>query len=474
MSATAEQAARARGISILRESNRYRLFVGVVALAAMATLFLCAIPTSSGFEAARIHGGDVLVWTVLVGCTSCLPISSGRGAWLSLDLPLLLAAGFVFGPAVAGAIGLLGAWDMREIRREISPTRAIFNRSQVALSAMAGVLVFEAAGGTIGSWPGAGLAAILGLIADSAVNYSLVAMSTSITHLRPFTVVLKEMRLGSARSFVPSYLALGLVAILIAEAYASLGIAGVLASIAPVLLARQAFQSSHMLNDANELLQLRERALDELDSRVASERRDERLLLAGEIHDEVLPPLFKVHLMGQVLKQDLSSGRLLDLDEDLPQLLEATEVAQSAIRDLLGDLRRSPLGAGGLLPTVRLLADRLESVGSPRILLHLQEIEASPQSQLLAYQVVREAMNNAAKYSNASAVEVKIWGEEDMLRVLVEDDGVGFDPRSIDKTHHFGLQLISERVLAAGGQVVVDSRLGSGTLVVAALPMALT
>ena len=63
-------------------------------------------------------------------------------------------------------------------------------------------------------------------------------------------------------------------------------------------------------------------------------------------------------------------------------------------------------------------------------------------------------MNNAAKYSSASAVEVKIWVEEDMVRVLVEDDGVGFDPRSVDRSHHFGLQLISERVLAAGGRLL--------------------
>ena len=123
------------------------------------------------------------------------------------------------------------------------------------------------------------------------------------------------------------------------------------------------------------------------------------MVLAGELHDEVLPPLFKVHLMGQVLKQDLSSGRLLDLDEDLPQLIEATEAAQSAIRDLLGDLRRSPLGAGGLVPTLRLLADQLEGMGSPRILLDVSPVDASEHSQLLTYQVAREALSNAAKHS---------------------------------------------------------------------------
>ena len=143
MSTTIEHARGTRGVGTLREPNRYRIFVAAVCSVALTTLFLCAVPTSSGFAAIRSNGWDVLVWTLLVGCTSCLPIYSGRGAWLSLDLPLLLAAGFVFGPAVAGAIGLLGAWDMREIRRDISPTRAIFNRSQVALSAMAGALALR-------------------------------------------------------------------------------------------------------------------------------------------------------------------------------------------------------------------------------------------------------------------------------------------------------------------------------------------
>ena len=81
------------------------------------------------------------------------------------------------------------------------------------------------------------------------------------------------------------------------------------------------------------------------------------MVVAGELHDEVLPPLLKVHLMGQVLKQDLRAGRLLDLDDDLPgAAIRHPEVAQGAIREVLGDLRRSSLGPGGLTPTIRLLA----------------------------------------------------------------------------------------------------------------------
>ncbi len=149
--------------------------------------------------------------------------------------------------------------------------------------------------------------------------------------------------------------------------------------------------------------------------------------MAGELHDEVLPPLFKVHLMGQVLRQDLNAGRLLDLDEDIPELLSATQAAQGAVRGVVGELRKSPIGPAGLRDTLRLLATQLESAGSPGIHLSLSEVEASELSQLLAYQVAREAMTNAARHSLADSIQVNLPQEKDRLRLVVDDDGIGFD-----------------------------------------------
>jgi hypothetical protein len=44
---------------------------------------------------------------------------------------------------------------------------------------------------------------------------------------------------------------------------------------------------------------------------MVSERRDERLSIAAGLHDDVMPPLFRVHLLGQVLRQELATGQLL-------------------------------------------------------------------------------------------------------------------------------------------------------------------
>lgn len=265
-----------------------------------------------------------------------------------MDLPVLLAAAIVFGPALAGAIAFLGAVDPRELKREASVWMFAYNRAQIALSVIAASLVFHGLGGRLGSWPWTALIGLLALGVDSLVNYSLVAAASALKQRRDFKESLRAMRFGEPRVFIPTYLSFGFLGVLAAETHETIGLIGVFAFVGPVLLAREAFVHRAQLESFARSLGVRSAALQTVDLQIAEERRDERQVLAGEIHDEVLPPLFKVHLMGQVLRRDLDSGRLLDLDEDLPELLRATEIAQDAIRSVLRNLRASSLGPSGL------------------------------------------------------------------------------------------------------------------------------
>jgi signal transduction histidine kinase len=176
--------------------------------------------------------------------------------------------------------------------------------------------------------------------------------------------------------------------------------------------------------------------------------------------------------MGQVLRRDLDAGRLLSLDDDLPELLAAANAAQDAIRELVGELRRSPLGPGGLVPTLRLLVQQLEAECDARIEVAATSVECPPITQLLAYQIAREALTNAVRHSLARSIRVAVWQEGSAIRISVEDDGIGFSPSNY-KDNHFGLQLIKERAEAAQGSVVLDSLPGSGTRVLASLPLSI-
>jgi signal transduction histidine kinase len=188
------------------------------------------------------------------------------------------------------------------------------------------------------------------------------------------------------------------------------------------------------------------------------------------LHDDVLPALFKVHLLGQVLRDDLSAGRLLDLDVDLPELLLAIEYASGSVRHVVSGLRASPVGPGGLATALALLARDLESAGSPHLWVDVSVSAASSATQLAVYLVAREAMTNAAKYSRGSEIRVEVSEDESAVRLVVADDGVGFDTRAAGPENHFGLQLMRERVEAVRGSLVIDARLGQGTLVAASFP----
>jgi signal transduction histidine kinase len=91
--------------------------------------------------------------------------------------------------------------------------------------------------------------------------------------------------------------------------------------------------------------------------------------------------------------------------------------------------------------------------------------------------LIRELLNNVVKHSQAKNAYVAIDLEKGHLRVKVTDDGVGFDTRTLGaptREGGFGLYSIRERLIAMDGSLSIESVPGTGTVVTAVLPAALT
>lgn len=434
------------------------------------------VTVAVGVRLAIGHAGNdtnfvqLAFWAAIVAAVDLIPVRVWGSVSVSMSFPVALAAGMIFRPAEAALIAFVGSFDPRELSGSVSLAKSVFNRSQVAASVMAGSAVFHALNGTSMAWPRVLLPGLLALALDAGINFLLVATAVAIEDRLAPRGVLLRMFGASPWHYLAGYLLLGLLALPLSAAFQIGGVWAVLLFLAPLVLAREMFRQTQQVLSATERIREKDVALLDAVDEVVRERKDERLALAGELHDEVLPSLFKVHLMGQIISQDLAAGRLLELDDDLPELLLATDAAQRAMRDLLGDMRRSPLGAGGLIPTLRMLVDQLASAGAPPVTLDIEEFESTPLAQLLAYQVIREALHNAAKHSRASSISVRLWRDEEILRVTVTDDGTGFALSAVDGNRHFGLQIMKERIEAAGGGMFIDSRLGVGTTVAASVP----
>ena len=79
-------------------------------------------------------------------------------------------------------------------------------------------------------------------------------------------------------------------------------------------------------------------------------------------------------------------------------------------------------------------------------------------------------MRNALRHSRASEIAIAVSDENGVLRLTVADNGIGFEPHSVDQHTHFGLALMRERIEIIGGVLYVEARPGEGTRIVARLP----
>lgn len=444
------------------ESAQFRAFAFAVILLNLILLAVAAVEAPGRLPSQPL---ELLAWTVLVAVAGFVPLSSGRGPSLAMDLPLLLAAAFTFGPLASGLIALLGAVDIRELRRELSWPRAVWNRSQTSLSVMCASVIF-ARFGELGDWPLTPLVALLALAADATVNYVIVGYGTSLRIGLPLTESLRSMRIGSRSAFFLSYICFGFLGILIAEANAAFGLSGVLASVAPIILGRQAFAHRSRLDNVEQSLAESAIALRHVDERIAAERRDERARIAAALHDEVLQDLYNVTIRAQVLRQDLMTGRLLDLEDDLPAVIRASEAAVEDLRETIQGLRTANVGHAGLVETLSLFARHVEEDSGIQVVLSLDSsVRSTPERELIVYQIAREALSNSARHSQAKTVWLSVSSTSDECVAVVEDDGCGFDLDGLSGHLHFGLQLMKERAASIDAELEIRSGLGSGTVV---------
>jgi signal transduction histidine kinase len=389
-----------------------------------------------------------------------------------MDLPILLASAFLFGPVPSGLLAFLGLFDSRELTGELSLTFALYNRSQKAISVMMAAVIFSAIGAQVGVWPLALIGAVLALAADCATNFTFIVVAGLLLQKAPSLQALSRMMVGRVGTFALGYTCLGLLGLILAETYLKLGAWALLCFPVPVVLARQAFAHGFGLEAARQALAEAGRAFQQASARIADERRDERTRIASSLHDDVLQSLYNVSIHAQVIREDLRAGRLLALDDDVPALLRASDEASNGLRDVIKDLRSSPLGRRGLIHTLSLLLDQLQEESGRKLERRLDTCAgASPMVQLVAYQVAKEAVTNSLRHSRGTIVRVTVETVDDRLIVAVDDDGVGIGPSALDQESHFGLQLMRERVDSVGGRLTVESVDPMGTSVMASLPL---
>ena len=224
----------------------------------------------------------------------------------------------------------------------------------------------------------------------------------------------------------------------------------------------------------------RKRAEEELRSlpqRIIKAQEVERSRVARELHDGVNQIIASVKM------------RIRNAQEGLPMVHAATKEilkrcdsllikALEENRRIAHNLHPADLNNLGFAAACENLCKEFQARTSVEVQCRITlpgQKRLPPGIELTLFRIVQEAINNIEKYAHASTTKLRIGLQNDSIRLKIQDDGRGFDPRKIkmnkqEKGHGLGLTNMRERALSLGGSCEILSVPQKGTTIVVRIP----
>ncbi len=198
----------------------------------------------------------------------------------------------------------------------------------------------------------------------------------------------------------------------------------------------------------------------------------ERKRVAIDLHDRLGGILSMVKLHFSAVEEKI--------DTDNPnknKFLTASELldlAAGEVRNISHDLMSGVLAKFGLIPALEDMKTRISETGKLKINLYTNNVNGSlnGEQELQLYRIVQELISNILKHSKAKETNIQLNKNEGSVNLIVEDDGVGFDPNKLngEKTG-IGLSNLKARVTKLDGTFHIDSGRGAGTTISIDIPV---
>ncbi|WP_407944405.1 sensor histidine kinase [Paenibacillus dauci] len=203
---------------------------------------------------------------------------------------------------------------------------------------------------------------------------------------------------------------------------------------------------------------------------VIEAQENERKRISRELHDSVAQELMSAVIDLRVLKY-------MTADEELLKKMKQTEASMTRllddIRNLAVELRPAALDDFGLEAAFRSHFKKInESYGFTIVFdSGLEQRRYSNELETVIYRIGQEAILNALKYAQVDMIHVSLQDNDNLLQLIVEDDGAGFNPGDAPTGTGLGLYGMQERAELVGGHVNIFSAAGRGTRIVVEIPV---
>jgi signal transduction histidine kinase len=213
--------------------------------------------------------------------------------------------------------------------------------------------------------------------------------------------------------------------------------------------------------------------LKKMSSQVLNAHEAERKRIARELHDDTAQALTSILVRLRLLERSTENGEVL---KNVEELRDLTAGALDSVRRMAMDLRPAALDDLGLVPALQAYAENYSRNWPVKVTVSADGLvrRVPADVELVLYRVVQEALTNIAKHAGARWAQVSLSRRHNEVTLVVEDDGVGFDPEEKPRSNgtglgHFGMR---ERLALVEGELEIESTRGTGTKVTARVPLA--
>jgi Signal transduction histidine kinase len=217
----------------------------------------------------------------------------------------------------------------------------------------------------------------------------------------------------------------------------------------------------------------RERALQHEFARGLLESQEqERRRIAAELHDSLGQSLLTVkNYATMALKEPTLPEKT---QKQLREISDSASASIEEVRSIARALRPYQLDRFGLTKTLEDTADTVTRAGNLQIKTEIENIDGlfSADAEISIYRIAQESLNNVVKHSRASTARFEVRKDDGLLRMTLEDNGVGFDYDAMinRSSSGFGLVNLRERVRLLGGTLRIDTSPGKGTRLAVDIP----
>lgn len=202
---------------------------------------------------------------------------------------------------------------------------------------------------------------------------------------------------------------------------------------------------------------------------------EERQRIAADMHDGLAQTLSYVSLKIGRLADLIARSSNEQAAQELALISDAVDRAGHEVRQSIASLRTVPLLGRTLQEHLAdVVADFAQS--APEIAVEVvsandQDVVLDNDTMAQVLRVVLEALQNARRHAGATRVTIRLERQSMHCRVMIQDNGCGFDPGAVNGKGHFGLSIMQARAARIGGDLMIDSAPGQGTCVILTWPV---